>query len=121
MNLPVAALPVLKELITAAAQYQMCKEHERTERIKIEAQLEECLATLNANHEKFFRAMDDNSDMINRAYDAAEKLLADPKVSANPNLLQAVLMFLQNVHAVHSVNFVNAVNANAITRLPRIG
>lgn len=119
MSVPVAAVAVVKELITAAAQYQMCKEHEKTQRIKIEAQLEACLAAINSNHEGFLRAMDDNRAYINRAYDMAEKLLADSKISTNPNLLQAILTFLQNAHAEHSANFINAVNAHSIN-LPQI-
>lgn len=120
MSVPVAALPVIKELITAAANYQMCKEHERTQRMKIEAQLEACLATINKDHRNFLRAMDDNKQFISRAYDAAEVLLANPAIATNPNLLQAVLMFLQNAHAEHSIKFVAAVNAHASTPL-RIG
>ena len=53
MSLPIAALPVIKELITAAANYQMCKEHETTERLKLEAQLEACLTAINANQANF--------------------------------------------------------------------
>ena len=122
MSLPAAAaVSVLKDLITAATKYQMCKEHEHTARIKIEAQLEGCLATLNTQYELFSRDMDDNRAYINRAYDAAEKLLADPKISTNPNLLQLVLTFLQNAHAEHSAKFIAAVNAHAQIQLPRIG
>ena len=52
MSLPVeVGLPIIKELIDAATEYQMCKEHERTQRMKIEAQLEACLTTINRNHE----------------------------------------------------------------------
>ena len=120
MSGPVAALPVIKELITAATQYQMCKEHEKTERIKIEAQLEACLTTINNNHESFLRAMDDNHRVITKAYDEVEKLLSNPVICTNPTLLQAVLTFLQNVHTVHGGNFIAAVNANAM-RLPKIG
>lgn len=120
MSLPVTALPVIKELITAAANYQMCKEHERTQRMKIESQLEACLATINKDHRSFLRAMDDNKQFISRAYDAAESLLVNPAIATNPNLLQAVLMFLQNAHAEHSIKFVAAVNAHASTPL-RIG
>ena len=120
MSVPATvALPVLKELISAAAQYQMCKEHEKTERMRIEAQLEACLATINKNHENFLRAMDDNRSYITQAYDATEKLLDNPAVCTNPILLQQVLDFLQNAHATHSNNFIAVVNANAMP-LPRI-
>ena len=120
MSVPIAAgAQILKELISAATQYQMCKEHERTERMKIEAQLEACLTMINSDHEKFLREMDDNRAVIVRAYDFVEKLLNDPKIFNNPNLLQAVLTFLQNAHATHSQNFIAAVNANS-TPLPRI-
>ena len=121
MSLPIAALPVIKELITAAANYQMCKEHETTERLKLEAQLEACLTAINANQANFFRAMEDNREVINRAYDAAEKMMLNPKIFDNPTLFQSVMMFLQNAHATHSLNFANAVNAHPAARLPRIG
>ena len=121
MSVPVAAaLPVLKELITAATQYQMCKEHEHTERLKIEAQLEACLATINSNHESFMRAMDSNQATVMKAYDAAENLLANPAIATNPTLLQSILTFLQYAHAKHSDNFIAAVNSHSL-QLPRIG
>ena len=121
MSLPVAVgLPIIKELITAAAQYQMCREREKTERIKIEAQLEACLTAINKNHENFLRAMDDNRLVITKAYDSVQNLLSNPAICTNQNLLQAVLIFLQNVHATHGKNFVAAVNANSV-RLPKIG
>ena len=120
MTLPVATLSVLKELITAATQYQMCKEHERTERMKIEAQLEAALTIINRDHENFMRAMDDNQATITRAYDAVEGLLANPAIATNPTLLQMILTFLQHAHSTHGNNFANVVNAHS-ARLPRIG
>lgn len=121
MSLPVeVGLPIIKELIDAVTEYQMCKEREQTKRLAIEAQLEACLTVINTNHEQFLRAMDDNRNLAMTAYDAVEKLLAAPSVASNPELLQGVLTFLQSVHERHSKNFIAAVNASPM-RLPRIG
>ena len=122
MSVPiVAGLPILEKLITAATEYQMCKEHEKTERFKIEAQLEACLTAINKNHEAFLHEMNDNQSLAMRAYDVVEQSLSKPEIITNPNLFQSVLLFLQNVHAEHSKNFVTAVNKNAPKNLPRIG
>lgn len=120
MSLPIeVGLPIIKELIDAATEYQMCKEREKTKRLAIEAQLEACLTVINKNHEQFMRVMDDNHSLVMKAYDAVEKLLSDPAIISNADKLQLVLIFLQNVHATYSNNFIAAVNAHSI-QLPRI-
>lgn len=116
MSLPVppeVAVPVLKDLFTAAAQYQMCKEHEHTERLRIETQLEECLAKINSDHQKFLLEMEENRESMRLIYDSFEKLLDRPEIYTNPTLLQALLNFLQNLHTTYGAKFISIVNAHS--------
>ena len=118
---PTVALSVLRDLITAATQYNICKEQERTKRLKIEADLEACLELINKNHEIFLRVMDDNQSLAMRTYDAAEKLLENPEVYTDPTKLQAVLTFLRDTNTTHGNSLIAVANAHSLSRLPRIG
>ena len=114
-------LSIVKDLITAVANYQMCKEQERTKRLQIEAQLEACLTAINKNHAQYDKIFAANHEYAMKAYAAAENLLSNPAVTTNANILQQVLNFLQNAHKTASGDLVSLANAISSMPLPKIG
>lgn len=118
--LTAGGISIIKELITAGASYMACREHERTERERISAQLEACLTAINTNYSLFSQALAQNHEYAMKAYDTAEKLLANPVVAMNATLLEKILTFLQNSHSVSNDRLSSMVNGIAANPLPKI-
>lgn len=117
----VAGLALLKEFVSAGASYLACREHEKTERERIAAQLEGYLTAINAQYSTYSRILDANNADAMRFYSMAENLLQDPSVCTNPVLLQGILTFVQNLHSKNSDKMIALTNAVGGTKLPRIG
>lgn len=120
-QIALAGLALLKEFISAGASYLACREHERTEREKIAAQLEAYITAINSNYSMYSKILDANQANAMRVYDMAENLLKDSSVYTNPILLQGILTFVQNTHSENSAKMIALTNAVASTKLPRIG
>lgn len=120
-QIALAGLALLKEFISAGASYLACREHERTEREKIAAQLEAYITAINSNYSMYSKILDANQTNAMRVYDMAENLLKDSSVYTNPILLQGILTFVQKTHSENSAKMIALTNAVASTKLPRIG
>lgn len=120
-QIAVAGAALLKEFISAGFSYLACREHEKTEREKIAAQLEAYITAMNSNYSMYSKILDANQANAMRVYDMAENLLKDSSVYTNPILLQGILTFVQNTHSENSAKMIALTNAVASTKLPRIG
>ena len=95
---PMAATALLKDVINAATNYAMCKEHERTERTRIAATLEAKLTLINTQYNEFSASLVENHVQFMQAYEIFGSLLKNPTFYENANAVKEVLTFLQNVH-----------------------
>ena len=98
------ALPVIKEMINAASQYLACKEHERTERERISAQLEAKLTIINKQFDTYSQVLAEHHDYAMKSYKVAEDLINDPFVRSNIELMKCAMTFFANVHSKNSDN-----------------
>lgn len=121
VQIVVAALPLIKEFITAGASYLAAREHEKTERERIAAQLEACLTTINKNHEIFLQALENNHAEIMEAYKLANDLLKDSECRKNLALVAQVLEFVKTTHTSSNSSLSAMVSSIAANQIHRIG
>ena len=96
---PVIVIQALKEAINAATQYAMCREHERTERERIAAQLEAKLAIINKNFDAYSLALRTHHDEVMFLYRQLTDMLKQPQTLGNLALTKEILQTLQVMHA----------------------
>lgn len=105
---PMVVAEILKDVINAGASYLECKEIEQTKRERIAAELEAKLTLINKHYDLCEKELANHHELAMKAYEKAEKMLNNPKVMEDVNLLKAVLTFLGNAHAD---------NVNSISRM----
>lgn len=92
------AVPVVKELISAGAQYMACREQEKTKRAEIAARLDAALTTIDKTFDGIGRLLDENHEQSMRVYQSLETLLFQSDYTKDPGRFELLLRVYESVH-----------------------
>ena len=98
IDVVVGVLDLTKESIRCFTEYSKCKEHEITERKKINATLRAIQYQIDAQKEVYLKELDRNFEERNRLYDMAEKTQERALALGDIEMLQTCYNFILNVY-----------------------
>lgn len=97
-SIAMGVVDITKESIRCFTEYMKCKEHEITERQRINATLQAVQYQINAQKEVYLNELEKNFEERNRLYDMAEKTQQKALELGDKEMLQLCYNLILNVY-----------------------
>ena len=97
-----AVAPVVKEAISAGAQYLACREQEKTKRAEIAARLEASLTVIEKNYDALNVILSENHKLAMDALNTLNELIRDESIKSDKDIFKHVLSLYMEAHKLYS-------------------